>query len=235
MIVEGKNAVMETLKGDVAIKSLLIDKELQKSFQSKDLFDLIDNKKVSFEFKDKAALDKISVFKRHQGVICIISDYQYFDIDDLISENSFIVLLDGIQDPHNFGSIIRVCECMGVSGIIISKNRCCDVTETVMRVSSGALNHVKISKVVNINSAIEYLKSKNIFVFGTDASGERLDEVNLKGNIAIVIGAEGLGMHRLTKELCDGILSIPMHGKVNSLNASVACGVVLYEAAKQRM
>lgn len=235
MIVEGKNAVMETLKSGVTIKSLLIDKTLQKSFQAKDLFDLIDNKKVSFELSDKAALDKISVFKRHQGVICIISDYQYFDIDDLISENSFIVLLDGIQDPHNFGSIIRVCECMGVSGIIISKNRCCDVSETVMRVSSGALNHIKISKVVNINSAIEYLKSKNIFVFGTDANGERLDKVNLKGNIAIVIGAEGFGMHRLTKELCDGILSIPMHGKVNSLNASVACGVVLYEAAKQRM
>jgi len=235
MIVEGKNAVMETLKSGIQIKTLLIDKTLQKSAAAKDLFDLIDAKKIGFELVDKTALDKVSVFKRHQGVICTIPDYQYFDIDDLICENSFIVLLDAITDPHNFGSIIRVCECMGVSGVIISKNRCVDVNETVMRVSSGALNHVKIAKVVNINSAIEYLKSKNIFVFGTDANGQQLDKVNLKGNIAIVIGAEGSGMHRLTKELCDGILSIPMYGKINSLNASVACGIVLYSAVKQRM
>ena len=240
MQAEGKNAVIETIKCGLKVNRVLIENGIKKDSDFNDLFEIIKEKNIEYQFVSKDTLDNKSETKRHQGYIAFMPDYIYCDIDDILlftkkdKQGTFLVILDGITDPHNFGSILRVCECAGVHGVIISKNRSCEVNSTVLRTSAGAAGHIKIAKVVNINSTVEYLKDNNIFVFGADASGRQMDTVNLKGNIAIVIGSEGKGMHELTKKVCDEIISIPMYGKINSLNASVACGVVLYEALKQR-
>ena len=146
--------------------------------------------------------------------------------------NDFI--LDGVEDPHNFGSIIRVAECLGVHGIIISKNRACQVTDTVAKVSAGAIEHVKIAKVTNINTEIERLKQQNVWVYACELGGDDLDTADLSGNIAIVMGSEGKGVSNLTRKLCDGVVTMQMYGNVNSLNVSVATGIVLYEAVRKR-
>lgn len=241
MLAEGKNAVFEALNSEIKIEKILILDSLEKSPDGKNLIKLISEKNVNFEFCKKDALDKLSETKRHQGFIAFLPDFKYSEIDDILkkakslNQPNFIVLLDGLTDPHNLGSIIRVSECVGVHGIIIPKNRSCEINATVMRCSAGALNHMLIAKVVNLNSAIDYLKRKNVFVYGGDSDGVSMYKINLKGNLAVVIGSEGNGLHRLTRELCDEIISIPMFGKINSLNASVAAGIVLYEAARQRM
>ena len=143
-------------------------------------------------------------------------------------------MLNEVTDPHNLGSIIRVCECAGVDGIIIGKDRCVSVNDTVMRISEGALNHIKVAKVTNINVAIDKLKDNVFWIFGAETGGGEIYKTDLTGKICLVIGGEDTGVKRLTKTKCDGIISIPMHGKVNSLNASVACGVAVYEAVRQR-
>ena len=148
--------------------------------------------------------------------------------------NHFILILDGVEDPHNFGSIIRVAECLGVDGIIISKNRACPVTDTVIKVSAGATQHIKIAKVTNINNEIERLKKENIWVYACELGGEAVEKANLTGDIAIVMGSEGKGVSALTRKLCDGVVSMKMHGKVNSLNVSVATGIILYEVRRKQ-
>ena len=144
-------------------------------------------------------------------------------------------MLDGVEDPHNLGSIIRVCECAGVHGIVIPKHRSASVNETVVKVSAGAAEHIKIARVTNINSAIEELQQNGVWVFAADMSGEDIYKTDLKGKIALVIGGEGLGVKKLTKQLCDKTVALPIRGQVNSLNASVACGIVVYEALRQRL
>ena len=146
---------------------------------------------------------------------------------------NFILILDGIEDPHNFGSIIRVAECLGVDGIIISKNRACPVNDTVSKVSAGAIEHMKIAKVTNINTEIERLKEQNIWVYACELGGIDLDTADLSGNIAIVMGSEGKGVSSLTKKICDGVVSMQMYGHVNSLNVSVATGIILYEIVRR--
>lgn len=149
-------------------------------------------------------------------------------------KDAFIVLLDNIQDPHNFGSIIRVCECAGVDGIIIENRRSCVVNETVYKTSGGAVNHMKIAKVTNLNDTIKYLQKQNIWVYACEVGGKDIYESNLKGNIAVVVGSEGEGVSKLTKQICDDVLSLPMFGKVNSLNVSTATSVIVYEILRQR-
>ena len=146
-----------------------------------------------------------------------------------------VIVLNEILDPHNLGSIIRVCECAGADGIIIGKDRSASVSDTVMRISAGALNHIKVAKVTNINNAIETLKDNGYWVYGAEVGGGNIYKSNLTGKICLVIGGEDSGVKRLTKEKCDGIISIPMFGKVNSLNASVACGIAVYEVIRQRV
>ena len=240
MLAEGKNAVNEVLNSAVKVEKILIESGAEKTLDGKILFNIINDKKINFEFCKKEVLERLSETKRHQGFIAILPDFKYCEVDDILdkaaklNEPAFIVILDGITDPHNLGSIIRVSECSGAHGIIIPKNRSAEINATVMRCSAGSVNHVLIAKVANLNSAIDYLKKKNVFVYGADALGKAMYKINLKGNLALVIGSEGDGIHRLTKELCDDIISIPMAGKVNSLNASVAAGIVLYEAVRQR-
>lgn len=237
MKVEGRNSVYELLKTDKEIDKVLVQKDL-KDEASKRLINVIRSHKVKVQLVDKYVIEKESESKRSQGFIAYTSDYKYFDIEDIIEEiadkDGIVVILSEILDPHNLGSIIRVCECAGVDGIVIGKDRSASVNDTVMRISAGALNHMKVARVVNINQAIDKLKENGYWVYGAEVGGDEIYKANLTGKICLVIGGEDSGVKRLTKEKCDGIISIPMYGKVNSLNASVACGVVVYEAVRQR-
>ena len=238
MKIEGRNSVYELLKTDKEIDKILVRKDLQDE-ASKRLINVIKSHKVKIQLVDKYVIDKESESGRSQGFIAYVSDYKYFDLSDIVDgakdKDGFIVVLNEILDPHNLGSIIRVCECAGVDGIVISKDRSASVSDAVMRISEGALNHVKVARVVNVNNAIKELKSSGYWVYGTDSAGGEMYKTDLTGKIAIVIGGEDSGVKQLTKKNCDGIISIPMFGKVNSLNASVACGVVVYEAVRQRL
>lgn len=237
MKIEGRNAVLETLRGEnTTIDLLMVEKGI-----NHEIVALARQRGVKLQFVDKYILDKNSVSGRHQGFICLTSEFSYCEVEDILQEakdkeqDAFIVILDGVMDPHNLGSILRVCECAGVHGVIIPKNRSASVNETVLRTSSGSAEHVKVARVVNINSAIEMLKKNNVWVYGTDMDGQSAYATDLTGNIALVIGGEGLGISHLTKQLCDGVVAIPLMGKVNSLNASVACGIVVYESVRQRL
>lgn len=238
MKVEGRNAVSELLKSDTRVDRLLVKEDGDKTLSQ--IIQMARKKGVSVRFLKNDALDRESTTQHHQGVIAICDEYKYYTVKDIIetakerNEAPFIVILDGIEDPHNFGSIIRVCECMGVHGIIFGKNRACGITETVLKTSAGAANHVKIAKVTNINQEIEELKKQGVWVYACELGGEDLSKSRLDGSIAIVIGSEGNGVSVLTKKLCDGIVTIPMKGQVNSLNASVATGIILWEVAKNR-
>lgn len=239
MKIEGKNPVKEAIASGVTINKLLVQKDLRDNL-SNEIIALAKQNKVRIDFVKKEILDKKSDTKRHQGFICETIDYEYCDVDDILKvaqdrgENPFIVVLDGLEDPHNFGAIIRTCECAGVHGIIIGEHRCVAVNETVLKTSTGAIMNMKIARVTNINNAIEYLKQNNIWVFGLEVGGQDIYKTNLTGAIAIVVGGEGKGVSRLTKQKCDEIISLPLKGKINSLNASVATAIAVYEAIRQR-
>lgn len=235
MIISGKNSVFEALNSGTTINKVLIDNLQKGEFVSK-VLDICQKRKIRYDFVDKKRLDKLSM--HNQGIVADITDYKYCEVDKILNNKSekgnFIVILDRIQDPHNFGSIIRVCECAGVDGIIIEDRRSCVVNETVYKTSAGAINHVKIAMVKNINLVIKELKEKNIWVYAAEGSGKRIYDCDLTGNIAIVMGSEGEGVSRLTKSLCDEVISLPMFGKVNSLNVSTATSAIIYEALRQR-
>ncbi len=237
MKVEGRNAIYELLKTDKEIEKILVQKDL-KDDASKRLINVIRSHKIKLQPVDKYVIEKESESKRNQGFIAYVSDYKYFELEDVIEaceeKDGLVVVLNEILDPHNLGSIIRVCECAGADGIIIGKDRSASVSDTVMRISAGALNHIKVAKVTNINTAIDKLKENGFWVYGAEVGGGNIYKSNLTGKICLVIGGEDSGVKRLTKEKCDGIISIPMFGKVNSLNASVACGIAVYEVVRQR-
>lgn len=239
MKVEGRNAVRECIYSGSTIEKILVSNNL-KDKVSNDLINLIKQQRIKLQFVGIETLNKESATKKHQGFIAYTSEYKYCTVDDILNvateknEPNFILILDEVADPHNFGSIIRVCECLGVHGIIISKNRSCPVNETVIKTSAGAINYVKIAKVTNINTEIERLKKKDVWVYACELGGINIKAANLRGNIAIVIGSEGFGVSSLTRKLCDDIITIGMKGKVNSLNASVATGIVLNEVCNQR-
>ena len=230
MYVYGKNVVNEILKDNTPVKKVF----LSDNFSDKDILNKLRSLNINTKYCKPYELDKI-VDGNHQGIVLEVSDYQYFDIDDLlVNENPLIVILDHLEDPHNFGAIIRTCEAAGVDGIIIPKNRSVDVNSTVMKTSTGALNHVKICQVTNLKNTMDYLKKKGFWIVGTDMDGTDYTQVDYKGKMAIITGSEGFGMSRLVKDNCDFIASIPMYGEVNSLNASVATAIIIYEAIKQR-
>ena len=238
MLIEGKNAVISALNSDITINKLLIDKNFQT--RNDEIINLAKSKKVKFEFLSRQILDKKSKTQHHQGYILECVDFSYCDIDDILnkaknlSENPFIVLLDGIEDPHNFGAIIRSCECAGVHGIIIPKDRQVQVNETVIKTSAGAISNMLIARVTNLKDAIKKLQENDIWVYATDAQGQDIYQTKIQKNVAIVIGSEGFGVRKTVKEKCDATLSLEMKGKINSLNASVACGVFLFEVLRQR-
>lgn len=240
MKVEGRNAVRELiLNGNTTIDKVIVQNNIHDSVIS-EIVDLMKQKKIRFQFVPVNVLNNDSVTKHHQGIIAYTSEFKYSTTEDILNlakeknEAPFILILDGIEDPHNLGSILRVCECLGVHGVIIEKTRACQVNETVIKTSVGATSYVKVARVANINNEIEKLKKQNIWVYACELGGDDLTSSNLTGGIAIVIGSEGRGTGKLTLKLCDGIVTIPQYGKINSLNASVATGIVLYEVSRQR-
>lgn len=232
MKIEGKNSVYEALRSDkITVNSLMCEKGNDGSIVA-----YAKKVGVKISFVDKSVLDKESVGGKHQGYIADVTDFAYCELSDIldVSQQPFIVVLDDIVDPHNFGSIIRVCECAGVDGIVVNKNRQVAVTDTVIRTSAGAAAHVKIARVTNINNAIKEMQARGVWVYALDMDGDEMTKTNLKGAVALVVGNEGSGISRLTRQLCDGVISIKLNGKVNSLNASVACGIAVYEVVRQR-
>ena len=239
MKIEGRNAVLELLKTDKTIDKILVMNGMRDN-ESRGVLNAIRQKGCKFQFVEKAIMDKETETRRHQGFIAFVSDYVYADFDEMIKklegkEDAFLVVLDGVEDPHNLGSILRVSECAGVDGVIIGKRRSAQVNETVMRVSEGSANHIDVARVTNINTTIDFLKDNGFWTYALEIGGSDIYKTDLKGRIAIVVGGEDTGVNRLTKEKCDAIITIPMKGKVNSLNASVACGVAVFEALRQRL
>jgi len=238
MIIEGKNSVLEALRGGLTINKLMAQNNLNDNM-SNQIIKLAKDKGIRIDFVNKDVLDK-KCSSRHQGFVCDTTDFKYGEVEDILNkaqslnEEPFIAILDGIEDPHNFGAIIRTCECAGVHGIIIPEHRACAVNDTVVKTSAGATANMIIARVGNLNNIIEILKKENIWVYGLEVGGEELTKTNLKGNIALVIGSEGKGISRLTKEKCDGIVTIKQKGQINSLNASVATAVAVYEVVRQR-
>ena len=237
MNVEGRNAVFEVLSSDKTVDKVLVQNGLRDE-QSRKLVQAIKEAGVKFSYTDKSVLDKMSRSGKHQGFIAVLTEFVYSDEDDIIAEcvqnKGVIAVLDGVEDVHNLGSIIRVCECAGVKGLIIGKHRSASVNETVMRISEGSLNHVKIAKVGNINDAVEKMKAAGVWVYALELGGENIYKTDLTGAIAIIIGGEDTGVNKLTQKKADKVIAIPMLGKINSLNASVAAGVALFEALRQR-
>ena len=235
MKTEGRNAVLELLKTDKTIEKILLERGAQGSLGR--IFAMAREKGVRVQFVAKEALDRESREKRHQGVIAFTTDYEYADLYDILSEkeSSLIILCDGIEDVHNLGSILRVAECAGADGVVIPKARGASVTEAVVRISAGAAEHMKVAKVASLNAAIETLKSRGYWVYGLEAGGGSIYDCDLKGKVALVVGGEDSGVRRLTRETCDKVLSLPLFGKVNSLNASVALGIAAYEVVRARL
>lgn len=239
-LVFGRNSVIELINSDRTINKLFIQKGEARGSIGK-VIDLAKRKKIVISEVQKAKLDEMTDNQNHQGVVAVTSPYKYCEIDDILNvakdkgEEPFIIIADGIEDPHNLGAMIRTAECMGVHGIIIPKRRAVAVTNTVAKVAAGALEYMKIARVNNINDSIEELKENGVWIVGTDAAGKDfLTDVDMKGSIAVVIGSEGEGMSNLTKKRCDFLAKIPMKGNITSLNASVTCGMVIYEVARQR-
>lgn len=239
MKIEGKNPVKEILNSEATIEKVLIENG-NRDVTLREIQKLAREKGIKVEFVDKKALDRISETGHHQGVIADYSNFEYASLEKLIrdsrnqNKDMLFIILDEILDPHNLGSIIRVAECAGATGVIISNRRSACVNETVVRTSAGATAYMPVVKVGNINQAIETLKNENVWVYALDMDGSEMYQTNLKGDIALVVGNEGKGVKQLTEKLCDGVMSIPMFGKVNSLNASVSAGIAIYEVLRQR-
>ena len=239
-LIEGRNAIIEAFRSDKTIDKLYIQDGLKDGpIQTI----LIEAKKrnLFINFFSKDILDKMSPTSKHQGAIANLASYEYYGIDDILAvakekeEDPFIFILDGIEDPHNLGAIIRTANLVGAHGVVIPKHRAVGLTATVARTSAGAINYTKVAKVTNINSTIEELKKEGLWFVCADMGGELMYKLNLKGPIGLVIGNEGSGVSALVKKNCDMLASIPMKGDIDSLNASVATGVLAYEIFRQRI
>lgn len=240
-IIEGRNAVIEALRSDRTIEQIFVAAgDVSGSINV--ILAIAKEKDIVIKQVDRKKLDQVSQTGAHQGVIAQVTPYKYYELEDILNyakqkkEDPFIIILDEIEDPHNFGSIIRTAETCGAHGIIIPKRRNVGVTPTVYKSSVGAVEHLKICKVTNLNVTIDKLKEEGIWVYGADMSGENhCFNVDFTGPLALVIGSEGKGILKLTKEKCDVLVKIPMVGKISSLNASVAGGILMYEILKQKI
>ncbi|MBR3770507.1 MAG: 23S rRNA (guanosine(2251)-2'-O)-methyltransferase RlmB [Lachnospiraceae bacterium] len=238
--IEGRNAVIEAFRSGKPIDKVYI---LDGCQDGPVMTIKREAKKhgCMMKFVDKDRLDQLSETGKHQGVIAIAAAYEYADLEDLFAnaekkgESPFFILLDNIEDPHNLGAIIRTANLAGAHGVIIPKNRAVGLTATVARTSAGALNYTPVAKVTNLGRTIDELKERGMWFVCADMDGTKMYDLNLKGSIGLVIGNEGEGVSRLVKEKCDMVASIPMKGDIDSLNASVATGVLAYEIVRQRM
>ena len=238
--VEGRNAVIELLESGKDINKLYITKG-EKNGSINKIIALAKENKVVIVEKDKKQMEEMAQTDNYQGVIAIVPPFEYCEIDDILNyakekeENPFVLLLDGIEDTHNLGAIIRTAETAGVHGIIIPKRRAASVNSTVSKVSCGAIEYMRVARVSNITDSINKLKEEGLWICGTSISAEKYYfNQDLTGPLGIVIGNEGKGMSDLVEKNCDFLVKIPMMGKVESLNASVSTGIIVYEALKQR-
>ena len=239
-VVEGRNAVIEAFRSGKDIDKVFVldgcmDGPIRTIVREAKKRDTIIN------FVDKVRLGQLSETGKHQGAIAYISSYNYSSIEDMFTlaksrgEEPFILLLDNIEDPHNLGAIIRTANVVGAHGVVIPKRRAVGLTATVARTSAGALNYTPVAKVTNLTKTMEELKKQGMWFVCGDMDGERMYQLDLKGSIGLVVGSEGAGVSRLVKESCDFVAKIPMKGEIDSLNASVAAGVLAYEVLRQRL
>ncbi len=238
-ILEGRNPIREAIKAGRSIERLLVaEGEIQGSVKEI----VYDAKKAGaiIQEVERTRLDKISLTGAHQGLIAYVAMKEYCSVEDIIAyarekgEDPFIVILDGICDPQNLGAIIRSAECAGVHGIIIPERRAVGLTPIVAKCSAGAIEYMHIARVTNISQTIEKLKKENVWIYGASMEGKRYSGMNMTGGVALVIGAEGEGLSQLVKRNCDCLVSIPQHGHIDSLNASVAAGILMYDVLRQR-
>lgn len=232
MYIYGKNVVYEKLKSDDLVKEAFVFKK----FNDQEIIDLLKMKKIDIKWVDKYQLDKM-VNGLHQGIILNVLDFETVSLDNILNNDSkypLIVMLDHLEDPHNFGAIIRSCEALGVDGIIIPNDRAVDINGTVIKTSAGAIQYMKIAKVSNLVNTIKVLKDKGYWIIGTDMNGTSYNDMKYDMPICLVIGNEGKGMSRLVKKSCDYVVSIDMVGKTNSLNASVATGIMMAKIQNSR-
>lgn len=238
-IIEGRNPVIEALRSDVEIDAILISREATQGSLNK-IIELAKTKNILVKNVDKTTLDRLSENKRHQGVIAEAMEYEYKDIDYILNyakekgEKPFVVILDEITDVHNLGAIIRTAECMGAHGVIIPKRRSAQINGVVAKSSAGAIEYLPVARVTNISQTIDELKEKGLWIYGADMNGKNVYEEKFDSPVGLVIGSEGSGIGRLVKEKCDNLVKIPMRGNINSLNASCAASIVIYEIMKQR-
>ena len=240
LTIEGRNAVIEAFRAGKTIDKLFVLDGCQDG-PVRSIIREAKKKDTIIQFVSKERLDQISETGKHQGVIAYAAAYQYASVEEILKsaeekgEDPFLILLDGIEDPHNLGAIIRTANLAGAHGLIIPKHRAAGLTATVAKTSAGALNYTPVAKVTNIGKTMEELKEKGLWFVCADMGGETMYRLNLTGPIGLVIGSEGDGVSRLVREKCDFIASIPMKGDIDSLNASVAAGILAYEIVRQRM
>ena len=239
--IEGRNSVLELLESGKDVNKIFVTRG-EKHGSINKILGIAKERKIIVVEKDKKQMDEMAQEENYQGVIAIVPPFEYVEISDILevakerNEDPFVIVLDGIEDPHNLGSIIRTAETAGVHGIIIPKRRAASVNSTVNKASAGAVEHMKIARVTNISDAIEELKQAGLWVCGTAVDTNKYYyNQDLTGPLAIVIGNEGKGIGEKVKKNCDFLVKIPMKGKVQSLNASVSTGIVVYEAVKQRI
>ena len=234
----GRNPVMEAIKSGRTIDKILMQKDGEGSI--KKIAAMARDEGLQIQYVDKIVLDKLAPGKAHQGIAAYAAAHDYADLEDILKaaekkgEDPLLVLLDGLEDPHNLGAIMRSADGAGAHGVVIPARRSVSLTDTVAKASAGAIEYVPVAKVSNLAQTIDELKEKGIWIAAVDMDGESYHQAKLTGPLALVIGAEGAGVSRLIKEKCDFCVSIPMKGKVNSLNASNAAAIILYEAERQR-
>lgn len=238
-MVAGRNAVMEALKGSRSVNKLMIANGSTEG-SIKEIIAVAKEKGVNIQYWDRSKLDSIARGIRHQGVLAQVAPVQYAELEDILqvakdrNEPPFIVLLDELEDPHNLGAILRTADAAGVHGVLIPKHRSCPLSATVAKTSAGAVEHVPVARVGNLVQIIKKLKQEGLWVAAADMDGKDYYDTDLTGPLLLIIGSEGQGVGRLVKEQCDFVVRIPMVGKINSLNASVAGSILMYEAMKQR-
>ena len=241
LLIEGRNPVLEALRSHRSTDKLYIQDGAHDNALGSILKEVKTHSECKVKFVGKEELDRMSETGRHQGVIAVCAAYDYAEIDDMLKtaeekgEDPFLILLDGIEDPHNLGAIIRTANLAGAHGVIIREDRAAGLTATVARASAGAVNYTPVAKVTNLNDTIKKLKEKGLWFVCADMGGETMYRLNLTGPVGLVIGNEGNGVSRLVSKNCDMIASIPMKGDIDSLNASVAAGVLAFEIVRQRL
>jgi 23S rRNA (guanosine2251-2'-O)-methyltransferase len=240
-IIYGVNPVKETLLVNKTDIEKIILAKGRKGRDIKEILEIAAHRNILIEYSDRESINKIADSRTHQGIICICKDYTYAGVDEIIAHchqsltDSLIIILDGITDPHNLGSIIRTGHCFGVNGIVIPENRAAHITPTVVKVSAGATQHVLIAKVINISRTLEHLKDKGFWIYGADASADQdIQSLDYKRHIGLVLGGEAKGIRPLVMKKCDALFSIRMFGNIDSLNVSVTAGIIMYEMSRQR-